>query len=94
MSELIYNGLWFSPLAYALRAFIEESQKYVTGEVRLRYFKGSCSPVGRRSSHSLYDAKLATYGSGDTFSHESAKGFIQLWGLPVEVWARKHGAEM
>ena len=90
MSELIYDGLWYSPLASALRAFIDESQKHVTGEVRLRYFKGCCSPVGRRSPYSLYDAGLATYGSGDTFSHESAKGFIQLWGLPLEVWARKH----
>ena len=90
MTELIYEGLWFSPLANALRAFIEESQKYVTGEVRLRYFKGSCAPVGRRSPYSLYDKTLATYDLGDTFSHESAKGFIQLWGLPVEVWARKH----
>lgn len=90
MSELIYDGLWFSPLAAALRAFIDESQKYVSGEVRLRYFKGTCSPVGRRSPHSLYDSKLATYGSGDTFSHQSAKGFIELWGLPVEVFARRH----
>lgn len=90
MTELIYEGLWFSPLANALRAFVEESQRYVTGEVRLRYFKGSCAAVGRRSPHSLYDKTLATYGPGDTFSHESAKGFIQLWGLPVEVWARKH----
>ncbi|OFW61308.1 MAG: argininosuccinate synthase [Actinobacteria bacterium RBG_16_64_13] len=94
LSELIYDGLWFSPLARALRAFIDESQKYVSGEVRLRYFKGACSPVGRRSPHSLYDSKLATYGSGDTFSHESAKGFIQLWGLPVEVWARHHKDQM
>lgn len=90
MTELIYEGLWFSPLANALRAFVEESQRYVTGEVRFRYFKGSCAAVGRRSPHSLYDKTLATYGPGDTFSHESAKGFIQLWGLPVEVWARKH----
>ncbi len=90
LTELIYEGLWFSPLAEALRAFIDESQKYVTGEVRLCFFKGACRPMGRRSPYSLYDSKLATYGSGDTFSHESAKGFIQLWGLPVEVWARKH----
>jgi len=89
LTELIYNGLWFSPLADALRAFIDESQKFVTGEVRLQYYKGSCNVVGRRSPNSLYVSKLATYGSGDTFSHESAKGFIQLWGLPVEVWARK-----
>ena len=90
LTEMIYEGLWFSPLAYALRAFIGETQKYVSGDVRLQYYKGSCRPVGRRSEHSLYDTKLATYGSGDTFSHESAKGFIALWGLPVEVWARKH----
>lgn len=89
LTELIYEGLWFSPLADALRAFIDETQKVVSGEVRLRYFKGSCLPVGRRSPNSLYVADLATYGAGDTFSHESAKGFIQLWGLPVEVWARK-----
>ncbi len=89
LTELIYEGLWFSPLADAVRAFIDESQKYVTGEARLRYYKGSCSLVGRRSPNSLYVGKLATYGSGDTFSHESAKGFVQLWGLPVEVWARR-----
>ncbi|HEY5530253.1 MAG TPA: argininosuccinate synthase [Thermoleophilia bacterium] len=89
MTELIYDGLWFSPLADALRAFVDESQKYVTGEVRLKFYKGSCSVLGRRSPNSLYVGKLATYGSGDTFSHESAKGFIQLWGLPVEVWSRK-----
>jgi argininosuccinate synthase len=88
LTELIYDGLWFSPLAEALRAFIDESQKHVTGEARLRYFKGSCRPVGRRSPNSLYVPKLATYGAGDTFSHESAQGFIRLWGLPVEVWAR------
>jgi argininosuccinate synthase len=89
LTELIYDGLWFSPLAEALRAFIDESQKYVTGEVRLQYFKGSCRAVGRRSANSLYVSNLATYGSGDTFSHSSAVGFIHLWGLPLEVWARK-----
>jgi len=89
LAELIYEGLWFSPLAAALRAFIGETQKYVSGEVRLRYYKGSCRVVGRRSENSLYVGSLATYGQGDTFSHQSAKGFIELWGLPVEVWARK-----
>ncbi len=89
LTELIYEGLWFSPLANALRAFIDETQQYVSGDVRLRYFKGACLPVGRRSPNSLYISGLATYGAGDTFSHESAKGFIKLWGLPVEVWARK-----
>lgn len=90
LTELIYEGLWFSPLAAALRAFIDESQRFVSGEVRLRYYKGSCRVVGRRSDNSLYVDNLATYGAGDTFSHQSAKGFIELWGLPVEVWARKH----
>jgi argininosuccinate synthase len=93
MSELIYDGLWFSPLANCLRAFIDESQARVSGEVRLRYYKGSCQPVGRRSANSLYDGSLATYGSGDTFSHQSAVGFIKLWGLPLEVWAQKDPAK-
>ena len=61
----------------------------MTGEVRLRYFKGSCRVVGRRSANSLYVGELATYDSGDTFKHETAVGFIHLWGLPLEVWARK-----
>lgn len=90
LAELIYEGLWFSPLAAAVRAFIDESQRYVSGEVRLLYYKGSCRVTGRRSENSLYVGSLATYGVGDTFSHQSAKGFIELWGLPVEVWARKH----
>jgi argininosuccinate synthase len=89
MTELIYDGLWFSPLAECLRAFIEKSQERVTGEVRLQYFKGCCRTMGRRSPNSLYVGKLATYGSGDTFKHETAVGFIHLWGLPLELWARK-----
>jgi len=89
LADLIYDGLWFSPLAGCLRAFIDESQKRVTGEVRLQYFKGCCRTVGRRSPNSLYVGKLATYGSGDAFKHETAVGFIHLWGLPLEVWARK-----
>lgn len=89
LTELIYEGLWFSPLAECIRAFVDESQQHVTGEVRLRYYKGCCSVVGRRSPNSLYVDALATYGSGDAFSHQSAVGFIELWGLPVEVWARR-----
>jgi len=57
--------------------------------VRLRYFKGSCRVVGRRSPNSLYVGELATYDAGDEFKHEAAVGFIHLWGLPAEVWARK-----
>ncbi len=89
LTELIYDGLWFSPLAECLRAFLEKSQERVTGEVRLQYYKGSCRVVGRRSANSLYVGELATYDSGDTFKHETAVGFIHLWGLPLEVWARK-----
>ena len=88
-SELVYNGMWFSPLKEALDGFIETTQKLVTGEVRLRFYKGSCVTVGRRSEYSLYDYNLATYDEADTFDHKAAKGFIDLHGLPVKVWARQ-----
>ncbi len=87
-AELVYNGMWFSPLKEALDGFIETTQKLVTGDVRLRFFKGSCVTVGRRSPYSLYDYNLATYDAADTFDHAAAKGFIDLWGLPTKVWAR------
>ncbi len=88
-AELVYNGMWFSPLKEALDGFIETTQKLVTGDVRLRFFKGSCVPVGRRSPYSLYDYNLATYDEADTFDHKAAKGFIDLHGLPTKVWARQ-----
>ncbi len=88
-SELVYNGLWFSPLKYALDGFCESTQKLVTGDVRLRFYKGSCVTVGRRSDYSLYDYGLATYDEADTFDRDSAKGFIDLHGLPARVWARQ-----
>lgn len=88
-AELVYNGMWFSPLKEALDGFIETTQKLVTGDVRVRFFKGSCVTVGRRSPYSLYDYSLATYDAADTFDHAAAKGFIDLWGLPVKVWARQ-----
>ena len=88
-AELVYNGMWFSPLKEALDGFIDTTQKLVTGDVRLRFFKGSCVTVGRRSPYSLYDYNLATYDEADTFDHKAAKGFIDLWGLPVKVWARQ-----
>ena len=88
-AELVYNGLWFSPLKEALDGFVETTQKLVTGDVRLRFFKGSCVVVGRRSPYSLYDYDLATYDATDTFDHKAAKGFIDLWGLPTKVWARQ-----
>ncbi|MHB9150544.1 MAG: argininosuccinate synthase [Thermoleophilia bacterium] len=89
LADMIYDGQWFSPLADALRAFVAQSQHRVSGDTRLLFYKGSCSVRGRRSPYSLYVEELATYGEGDRFSHESAKGFVELWGLPLEVWARR-----
>jgi argininosuccinate synthase len=88
-ADLVYNGMWFSPLKEALDGFIETTQQLVTGDVRLRFYKGSCVTVGRRSPYSLYDYNLATYDAADTFDHKAAKGFIDLHGLPVKVWARQ-----
>lgn len=88
-SELVYNGMWFSPLKEALDGFVHTTQQLVTGDVRLRFFKGSCVTVGRRSPYSLYDYGLATYDEADTFDRDAAKGFIDLYGLPVKVWARQ-----
>lgn len=85
-TELIYNGLWFSPLRLALDAFIDQTQQAVTGEVRLKLHKGACIAVGRRSENSLYRFELATYDTGDQFDQSLAKGFIDLWTLPAKVW--------
>lgn len=88
-ADMTYNGGWYDPLMDAIRAFMDETQKRVSGTVRLKLYKGSCTVAGRQSPLSLYDFGLATYGGGDAFSHEAAKGFCELWGLPLEVWARK-----
>ncbi|MDM5299071.1 argininosuccinate synthase [Bacillus pumilus] len=85
MAELIYNGLWFSPLKDALHAFLEETQQNVTGVVRVKLFKGHAIVEGRKSPFSLYDEKLATYTKADEFDHDAAVGFINLWGLPTKV---------
>ena len=90
-AELVYDGLWFSPLRQALDAFIDESQRFVTGEVRLHLEPGSCQVTGRRSEHSLYDYGLATYDSADVFRHEDSAGFVRLWGLGLETVARRQG---
>jgi len=86
-AELVYDGLWFSPLKQALDAFFQETQRHVTGEVRLRLDQGRCWVVGRRSPVSLYDHGLATYDASDTFRHEDAEGFVRLWGLGVATWS-------
>jgi argininosuccinate synthase len=90
-AELVYDGLWFSPLKQALDAFVDESQRYVTGEVRLRLSPGSCQVTGRRSPHSLYDYSLATYDAADSFRHEDSEGFVRLWGLGIETWSAIQG---
>ncbi|MBA4537963.1 argininosuccinate synthase [Bacillus aquiflavi] len=90
LTELIYEGLWFSPLNDALTAFLKETQKYVTGTVRVKLFKGHAIVEGRKSPYSLYDEKLATYTSEDEFDHSAAVGFIKLWGLPTKVQSIVH----
>jgi argininosuccinate synthase len=91
-SDLVYNGLWFSPLHRDLSAFVDSYQRNVTGTVRVKLFKGSSTIVGRKSPFSLYEESLATYDKGDTFEHEAAVGFIRLWGLSVETAARIQSA--
>jgi argininosuccinate synthase len=88
-TELVYDGLWFSPLKRALDAFIDSAQEQVTGEVRLRLHGGTATPTGRRSDTTLYDYSLATYDTGDTFDQSLAKGFVQLWGLPSRIAATR-----
>jgi argininosuccinate synthase len=86
-AQLIYDGLWFSTLREALAAFVDETEKEVTGEVRLRLYKGQADAVGRRSPRSLYRQDLATFGEGMAYDHKHAEGFIRLFGLPERVRA-------
>ena len=88
---MAYEGLWFSPLNRAIEQFNSSLQERVTGEVRLKLYKGSATVVGRRSPYSLYDLGLATYDRADVFDHSASKGFIDLWGLPLRVWASIEG---
>ena len=90
-AELVYDGLWHSPLRAALDAFVDASQGPVTGEVRLRLEPGRCFVAGRRSEHALYDYELATYDAADAFRHEDAAGFVRLWGLGLQTIARRQG---
>jgi len=85
-ADLIYNGLWFSPLRIALNAFVLETQKVVTGAVKLKLYKGSVEVAGRTSPHSLYDTKLATYTEEDQFDQKASAGFIKIYGLPVKTF--------
>jgi len=96
-AELVYDGMWFSPLKEALDAFFAASQQHVTGEVRLSLLPGasggpgSCLVSGRRSPVSLYDHDLATYDASDTFRHADAEGFVRLWGQSVATWSARQG---
>ncbi|MCI1859323.1 MAG: argininosuccinate synthase [Sporolactobacillus sp.] len=90
MSQLVYDGLWYSPLRNALSAFVDQSQAVVSGKIRIKLFKGTDFVVGRTSDESLYNEKLATYTKADTFDHAAAEGFIKLWGLPTKVNAQVH----
>jgi argininosuccinate synthase len=88
-TELVYDGLWFSPLKRALDAFIESASRNVSGDIRLTLHAGTCTVSGRRSDASLYDFSLATYDEGDTFDQSLAKGFVELWGMPSKIAAQR-----
>ena len=87
-AELIYNGLWFTAQRQDLAAYVQSTQRFVTGTVRLKLFKGRCSIVGRKSPYSLYSFGLATYDKGDQFNQSASTGFIHIWGLPVRTQAQ------
>lgn len=83
-SELVYYGLWYSPLKIALDGFVDSTQKYVTGSIKLKLSKGVCVPVARKSPNSLYKKELSTYGKEDKFNQKLAEGFIKIWGMPYQ----------
>ena len=93
-SELVYDGMWFSPLKEALDAFIAETQRHVSGDVRLLFeAPGLLRIVGRRSPQALYDHGLATYDAADTFQHADSEGYVKIYGLGVKTWAARQGAK-
>ncbi|MEL6398244.1 MAG: argininosuccinate synthase [Cyanobacteria bacterium J06626_4] len=92
-SRLVYNGLWYSPLKSSLDAFVEHTQEYVSGSVRIKLHKGNAQIVGRQSENALYSEALATYGADDSFDHRAAEGFIYVWGLPTRIWSDRLGEE-
>jgi argininosuccinate synthase len=91
--ELVYDGLWYSPLKDSLDAFIDSSQRHVSGDIRLTLHAGRAVVTGRRSSAALYDYDLATYDTGDTFDQSLARGFVELWGLPSKIAAKRDRAQ-
>jgi argininosuccinate synthase len=89
-SQLVYFGLWFSPLKEAMDSFFKSNQKRVTGKVRLKLMAGKAVPAGKSSSYSLYSERLATYSEKDTFDRTAAEGFMKIWGLPYEGIKKNH----
>ena len=87
-ADLVYNGLWFSAHRQDLAEYVRSTQRFVTGDIRVRLHRGTATVVGRRSPHSLYSVALATYGKGDAFDHKAAEGFINVFGLPLRNQAR------
>jgi argininosuccinate synthase len=95
MADLIYGGLWFTPLREALSAFVDSTQETVSGTVRLKLYKGSINPAGANSPHTLYHPSIASFTTGDLYNHADAKGFVRLYGLPVLVRSlMKHGKKI
>ncbi|MGE5836783.1 MAG: argininosuccinate synthase [Acidobacteriota bacterium] len=88
-ADLVYNGLWYTPTREAIDALVAKVQEKVTGVIRLKFFKGDCRVVGRKSPNALYDHDMATYDAGDKFDHTAGEGFVKIWGLPLEIAARK-----
>jgi argininosuccinate synthase len=93
-AELIYAGLWFSDLRHSLQGFFDHTQRYVTGEVRLKLYKGTSTVLGRRSPHSLYDSSLANQSNLEWFDSQWAEGFTSLWTLPTRLAARRQPHRM
>ncbi|MBI4313812.1 MAG: argininosuccinate synthase [Candidatus Omnitrophica bacterium] len=93
-ARLIYDGLWYTPLKTALDGFIEQTQRGVTGTIRMKLWGGTAVPVGRKSKHALYRKNLATYGAEDTFDQKAAAGCIKIWGLPYRNSGRVHSSHL
>jgi len=87
-AELVYFGQWFHPLREALSAFVDQTQKTVTGDVRLKLYKGNCMPAGTASPYSLYDEAIATFSADEVYNQADATGFINCFGLPMKVVAQ------
>ena len=86
-AQLVYDGLWYTPLREALSAFVDSTQETVTGTVKLKLYKGNCMPAGAKSPYSLYDEDIATFSEDEVYDQKDSAGFINLFGLPLKVRA-------